>query len=267
MSSSGHAEVGVHDPRELVARLFELADYVVPFAVGVAANLRVADHLADRPLDVDELAARTGSNPSALYRVLRALAAKGVFAETSRRVFSLTPLADFLRSDHPHSVRELFLITDVMRSDLAAFAEIEFSVRTGESAFERAHGEEFWAYLSARPDEQRGFDALMAAITRVEFEAVAPAYDWAQFDMVVDVGGGNGAFLGALLGRHPHMKGVLFDAAAVVERVDPILDDPELATRCEVVAGDFREGVPPGGTCTCSSGSSTTTTTSPPARS
>ncbi|MEY9928676.1 hypothetical protein ABH926_003315 [Catenulispora sp. GP43] len=224
-------------------RLFELADIIVPFAISVAADLRLADLLADGPLPAAELARRAGADPDALHRMLRALAGKDIFAETAPGVFGLTPMSELLRSGHPLSFRKLFHTVD---ADVLAFAHLGDSVRTGGPAFDLVHGEEFWSYLAARPSDARIFDELMAAFTELELRAVLPVYDWESLGTVIDVGGGNGALLAGLLARHTNLHGVLYDLPEVVGAAAPVLAAAGVAERCEVVGGSFYDKVPPG---------------------
>lgn len=229
---------------ESIMRLFELGDIIVPFAIGVASELEIADSLAAGPRSVEELADAAKAHPDALYRVLRALAAKGIFTEVGVRTFALTPMAELLRGDHPLSLRKLFLTS---QADVSAFAHLGDSVRTGEPAFDLVHGEEFWSYLARRPAESAVFDELMSAFTALELQAVLPVYDWASLGTVVDVGGGNGALLAGLLARHPTLRGVLFDLPDVVGGAAPVLAEAGVANRVTVVEGSFYESVPPGG--------------------
>jgi hypothetical protein len=229
--------------RDLMLRLFELADIIIPFAIGVAADLRIADRLVEGPRTADELAAESRTHPEALYRLLRALASKEIFREEPTGTFALTPMADLLRSKHPLSLRRLFLTVD---ADVAAFAHIGYSVRTGEPAFDHVHGEEFWSYLATRPEASQQFDELMAGFTALEAQALLPAYRWGELGTVADIGGGNGALLAAILAGHPGMRGILFDLPAVVAGAGPVLAEAGVADRCEVIGGSFRDTVPPG---------------------
>lgn len=229
--------------QDAILRLFELADIIVPFAIGVVADLQIADLLIGGPATAEQLAAATETDERALYRLLRALASKGIFAETTVGEFALTPMAELLRDDHPLSLRRLFLTVD---ADVRAFADIGYSVRTGEPAFEHVHGEEFWNYLAARPADSAQFDELMGTFTSLEAKAVMPSYRWSDLRTVVDIGGGNGALLAELLANHLGMRGVLFDLPTVVAAAGPVLAKAGVTDRCDVVAGSFREEVPAG---------------------
>jgi hypothetical protein len=219
--------------KELVDR-FKLAQ-----AVYVAAELGLADLLAGGPRPCDELAAETGTHPPTLYRLLRALAAGGLFREEANGVFSLAPLGGALRADAQPSLRDWVL--HVARPlNWNTWSALLDSVRTGENAFVLVHGEDTWSHRAARPGEQEAFDRGMAALTRRLDAALLEAYDFGRFGTVVDVGGGNGALLSALLAANPGMRGVLFDQPHVVAGA-------QVGDRCETVGGDFFEAVPAGG--------------------
>lgn len=224
-------------------RLTELADYFVPFTIRAVCELGIADLLAGGPSHVDDLAARSGAHAPSLYRALRALASKEIFTEVRERTFALTPLAELLREDHPLSLRDAYLL---MPADVAAWARMDHTLRTGEPAFDHVHGEHLWDYLAARPDDGARFDRGMQAMTRGELRAIAAAYDWGSLGTVVDVGGGNGAFLAALLARHPALRGKLFDLPHAVANAAPLLAEAGAAERCEIVTGSFFDAIPAG---------------------
>ena len=231
-------------PVESMQRL--IAGSHVSQAISVAATLGISDLLADGPRASDELAAATDTHPPSLYRLLRALAAVGVFHEEDGRRFSLTPTGDLLRSDAPGSVRgwAAFLGRPYIRESWSA---LEHSVRTGENAFEHVHGTDVWSYRAERPDESEIFDHAMQSITGGVNKALVAAYDFGRFGTVVDVGGGNGALLAGLLAANPQLRGVVFDQEHVVANAGPVLAAAGVADRCEIVSGSFFEEVPRGG--------------------
>jgi len=213
--------------------------YQLSQAIHVAAALGIADLVADGPRSSDELAAATDTNPRALYRLLRALAAFGLFHEDDDRRFSLTELGDPLRSDAPESVAGWAAFVG-RRNIRDAWSALEESIRTGENAFELEHGVSVWEYRGQHLEESEIFDRAMASSSQVVIRSLVEAYDFGQFETIVDVGGGNGTLLAALLAEYAGLKGVLFDQAHVVENVD-------LGERGRVVAGSFFESVPEGG--------------------
>jgi O-methyltransferase domain len=226
-----------------VFRLTELADYIIPFTIRAICDLGVADHLVDGPRTVEELAAATGSHPPSLHRALRALASKGIFTETEPGTFDLTPLAQPLRGDHPVSLRAAY---PLLVPDIEAWAVFDHSIRTGEAAFDQVYGEGYWTYMGAHADDSARFDASQQAATRLELRTVLPAYGWDELGTVVDVGGGNGTFLGGILARFPAMRGTLFDLPHVVAGAHERLADYGVADRCDVVGGSFFEKIPEG---------------------
>lgn len=229
-------------PQDQVARL--ASGYWHTQAIYVAAKLAVADLLADGPKSPDELAAATGSHPRALYRLLRALASLGIFAEDAAGRFALTPMADCLRSDVPGSVRALC----IMRGEwqYAAWGQLLHNVQIGECAFEKVFGEPLFDHLAAHPEKGTLFDAAMTGVHGRETQAMLDTYDFAGIGVLADIGGGNGEVIASVLAKHPTVRGVLFDRPAVVERAKGNLSAAGVADRCEVVAGDFLAAVPGG---------------------
>jgi O-methyltransferase domain/Dimerisation domain len=213
--------------------------YQLSQAIHVAAVLGIADLLADGPRSSDELAAATETDQRALYRLLRALAAFGLFEEDEQRRFSLTELGDPLRTDAPESVAGWAAFVG-RRNIRDAWSSLLESIRTGENAFKLAHGISVWEYRAQNREEGEIFDRAMASSTQVVTRSLIEAYDFGRFGTIVDVGGGNGSLLRALLAEYPGLNGVLFDQPHVVEGVD-------LGERGRVVAGSFFESVPEGG--------------------
>jgi hypothetical protein len=213
--------------------------YQLSQAIHVAAVLGIADLLADGPRASDELAAATETNPRALYRLLRALAAFGLFHEDTDRRFSLTELGDPLRTDAPESVAGWAAFVG-RRNIRDAWSSLEESIRTGGNAFELAHGVSVWEYRSRNLEESELFDRAMASSSKLVIRSLLDSFDFGRFRTIVDIGGGNGTLLAALLAAYPNLNGVLFDQPHVVEGVD-------LGERAQVVAGSFFESVPEGG--------------------
>jgi O-methyltransferase domain/Dimerisation domain len=225
----------VTDERTELSRL--LSAYRISQAIHVAAVLGIADLFADGPRSVDELAESTATHPDTLYRLLRALAGAGVFTETDERRFASNPLGDGLRSDAPGSLRDMAILLGQPYL-WTPWSHLLDSVRTGENAFRHVHGESVWDYREAHPEESAVFDRAMAAGTAAVDRALIDAYDFSRFRSIVDVGGGTGALLRALLAAYPNLHGVLFDRPHVVNGVR--------IERGEVVAGSFFESVPAG---------------------
>jgi hypothetical protein len=234
---------------ELVAERMALQRLVNGFQVSQAlhalVHLGVADVLGSGPLPADELARRTGTQAGPLYRLLRAAAAVGVLDERAGQVFALTPLGDGLRSDAPMSVggwaRHIGLpyFWDV-------WSHLSDAVRTGEHAFRTVHGTDVWTYRVGRPEESAIFSQAMTSLAGMSGHLALQAYDFGRFQRIVDVGGAHGALIAAILARHPHVRGVLFDQPHVVAGAAEVLSAAGVAERCEVVGGSFFEEVPSG---------------------
>lgn len=208
----------------------------------VAARLGVADRAAAGPFSAGELAAETGADPDALFRVLRALASLGVLTQDADDRFGPTFASERLRPGSPGSSHALVLSYGEAWW-WSAVGGLHESVMTGETAFDRLHGEPLFDWLAAHPEASEAFDANMTAMTAVEAQAVVAVAELPQTGTVVDVAGGRGTLLAAVLRSRPGLRGVLFDQPHVVGKAGSLLDD--VADRCEVVAGSFFEAIPP----------------------
>ncbi len=220
--------------------------YQVSQAIHVAATLGIADLLKDGPRTSDDLAAATGAHAATLYRLLRALASVGVFHEGEGRRFTLTPLGDGLRTDTPEPVGGWAAFIG-RPPHWQAWGDLLHGVISGENPFRHVHGADIWEFRAQHPQEGAAFNRAMTADARRNAEAVLAAYDFGRFRRVVDVGGGQGALLAAILARHSGARGVLFDLPHVVPSAQPMLNAAGVADRCEVVGGDFFQSVPAGG--------------------
>jgi SAM-dependent methyltransferase len=212
-------------------------------AIYVAAKLGIADQLQDGPRDSAELAEIVGAHPDALHRLLRALAGFGIVAADDDRCFSLTPLGELLCSGAPRSVRPFALWSGGV--SYQAFGALEHSVRTGGPAFEHLFGQEFFTYLAQHPESGDVFDEMMSRHTTPVAGAVA-GYDLSGVDVVVDVGGGRGELLAAILGAHPTIRGVLVDQPRVLDDARRVFERAGVADRCTSVVGDIRWALPVG---------------------
>jgi len=226
------------------ARLQHLiTGYWVSAAIGVAAELGLADLLADGPHSSTDLAAATGSQPAALFRLLRTLASVGLFAEVEPGCFALTEMGALLRQDHPESLHG-FTRYAYGNRQWYLFGDLRYSVETGQPAGPHVFGasnHESW--MQQRPI----FDAAMRSTTAQVMGAVVHAYNFSQCRTVVDVGGGHGALLTAILSATPGLRGILLDLPGVAEGAKPHLAAAGVLDRCEVVGGDMFTEVPSGG--------------------
>ena len=228
------------------AELAAMADLVTPMAVRVAATLRIADHIARGLRTASELAEAADADVDALDRLLRHLAAQEVLSRDESGRYGLTARGEALRDDHPSGMRAMLDIESAIgRADLS-FVQLLRSVRTGEPAFPVQFGRPFWDDLSADPARTASFDAQMSLDVAGDASAIVSAYDWGSLGHVVDVGGGNGALLTAMLSEHPALRGTVFDQPDTAEAARKALRAAGLADRSDVVAGSFFDPLPPG---------------------
>ncbi|MFF4053332.1 methyltransferase [Streptomyces chartreusis] len=212
-------------------------------AVHMAAELRIADHVAAGPVGSARLAEVTGTHEQSLYRLLRLLASVGLFTETAPRTFATTPKANALRSDVPGSLRPFVLHT--LGVLYPAWGEMAHSIHTGEEAFTKAFGEPVWRYHADRAEANDLMNQVMSRESEVMIDDLVAAYDFSSFGTVVDVGGGEGALIAGVLAGTPGLRGIVFDQPHVVS--DALLRTAGLADRAEAVGGDFFDSVPEGG--------------------
>jgi O-methyltransferase/methyltransferase family protein len=222
--------------------------YWVSRLIYVAARLELADRLKDGPRTVEELATAAGVEASALYRVLRALASVGVFAETKGRRFKLTPLAATLQKAVPGSMHG-FALMIIEKHMWDAWEQLLHGVKTGEMVFLKAHGVPFFQYLEKHPEDLKVFGESMTSLSGTENPAIAAAYKFSALRTLVDVGGGHGSLLATVLKANPKLKGVLFDLPSVTAGAeqDRHVTAKGIAGRCTIESGDFFDSVPKGG--------------------
>ena len=222
-----------------------LAGAWVSQALYVVAELAIADLLAGGPKTAAELADATGADPGALSRVLRALATLGVFSIDPAGRCAHTPVSRYLQSDRPDSLRPLARMrgTGWFWRTWGAFL---YSVQTGRPAFRRANGASFFEYLAGHPEAAELFHHAMTRRSATIAQAVIAAYDFSALTRLVDVGGGHGVLLSAILRATPQLHGVLFDLPEVIAaaRHSPVL--AAVIDRCTLAAGDFFTGIPNG---------------------
>ena len=211
----------------------------------VVAKLGIADLIKDGPKNSEELANDVGVHPRNLYRVLRALASLGIFAETTDGKFQLTPKAEPLQSNVPGSVRALATIMGE-KWLWRPWGELLHTVKNGQPSFDRIFGMDFWEYLASDREAGETFNQGMTDRSATELTLVLAAYDFSDRSKIVDVGGGQGALINGILKAYPQMHGVLFDLPHVVKEARAVAEAEGIADRCEIVGGSFFEGVPTG---------------------
>ncbi|MDN4988472.1 methyltransferase [Bradyrhizobium sp. WYCCWR 13022] len=222
-----------------------ISGFVPARLVFLAAELGLADLIAGGTMTAEGLARRTGTHAPSLKRMLRALCAYGVFEETTPGVFALCPMGNQLRSDVPSSLRNFARFFPDQRS-WKCLGEIEHTIRTGETGMSREFGIDSFEWLDQHPKEAAIFNAAMADNTKLVARSATAAYDFSASRVIMDVGGGNGTFLAAILRSAPAASGMLFDLPAGVRDADSILRNAGVANRCKVIAGDFFQSVPAG---------------------
>jgi len=209
-------------------------------ALAVAAELGVPGLLAEGPLRVDELASRTNTNASALFRLLRALESTGIFTQISPRVFGNTPSSECLRKDVPGSQWSLVL-QNLFKGNgpFEAWDDLEYSVKTEMPSLDKIYGHDYWELLRRNPQANAANNGAMRSASVAMTPAVTAAYEWSQFPVIADIGGGIGTQLVSILDASPSSKGILFD--------QPHLGAESIShNRMEVIGGDFFKSVPRG---------------------
>jgi hypothetical protein len=217
--------------------------YIVSRSIFVVAELGIADLLKDGAMTAEELAEMTGANPNILYRLLRILAGEGVFNVEPGRSFSLTPLSQALRTDVADSVHAYIVMKHEL--EFPPLMDILHTVRTGEPAFVETFGKPAFEYLTENPGPAARFHAAMTAGHGNEDGVLAEALDFSGATHVVDVGGGNGSLLSAILNRHEHLTGTLLELEPAVAAARSGVGGS--LPRCDLVVGDFLEEVTAGG--------------------
>jgi hypothetical protein len=214
--------------------------------VYVAAELGLADRLADGPKTADQLAGPTGTHAPSLYRFMRSLANLGILTEDRGRRFGLTPLGQALRTGAPGAARSSIL-TIASEWWARGFNQLLYSVQSGKSGFEKALGMPIFDFLAQNPEDASLFSETMIGFHGAEPPAVAAAYDFSGRSTVVDVGGATGHLLTTILAAYPNTRGILFDLPHVVRDAPALIESRGLTDRVTIQSGSFFETVPAGG--------------------
>jgi len=229
---------------EAVQHVFQLmTGHIVASAVNIAARLGLSDRLAGGPRSADALAQECGVNADALYRVMRALASLGLYDEPAARTFALTPAGAAL-CDGPVRWMALWIAGEF---NLKVYANAMHSVKTGEPAVASTVGAPVFEYFASQPELSKVFNDAMTGFSAAVVPAVLEAYDFTGIGTLVDVAGGHGGILTAILKKYPAMKGVLFDLEHVIAGARASIEAQGLADRCSTASGDFFKAVPAGG--------------------
>jgi ubiquinone/menaquinone biosynthesis C-methylase UbiE len=232
-----------HDAAQEIFKV--ISGFWLSRAVQVAATLRVPDYVNEMGTAVEEVAAKTGSDVTAMYRLMRALSSFGIFRELEGRRFTSTHTSDILRSDMPGSLRAT-VMTELGLVHYSSWGQLLDSVRTGEIAFDRVHGADVWTYFGQHPDIAKTFNESMTHVTEVILRGVHEVYNFSRYRTVADVGGGQGRLLASILNANRHARGVLLDAPSVIDQARRLLAEDPAMPRIEFIAGDFFKEVPEG---------------------
>lgn len=213
--------------------------------VGVAVQLKLPDAIGDHERSAEELASEYDTPPQTMNRLLRALAALEVLTENSPGRFTLTQVGSLLRTDRPDSMHAFTRI----RTDPAimqSWQRLDFSVRTGRTAFDEVFGTDFFSHLKIQSAMSALFNAAMSAGTRAVADTLPSHYDFGRFHTVADIGGGDGTLIAAILAEHPPLRGILFDSAEGLTQAEDTLGQAAVSDRCVIEVGDFFTAVPSG---------------------
>jgi hypothetical protein len=216
----------------------------ITYSLSGVARLGVADHMSNKASPVEDLATKTGAHAPSLYRAMRMLASLGVFKESPKRHFALTPVGELLKTDAPVSLRYLAMMFGEEFST-RAYAHFTDCLRTGGDGVTAAYGKDIWQVLAEHPEQCQVFQNAMSASSSGSVPAIVEAYDFAGIKRIADVGGGHGFLLGSILRANPALKGVLFDRPEVVQSL-PKGAFSGLDGRTTVEGGSFFERVPDG---------------------
>lgn len=222
-----------------------LGGFAVSQMLYVAARLNLADHLDRGPMGIDDLAVECSAKPEPLRRVVRALAAFGVFRIDEDGEVSNTALSEYLRMQMRGSLHDLAITYG--EEQYTAMGELYEAVKRGGSAFERVYRKPLFTYLTHNPDAANAFYGAQNAMAAQAAEGVVDVYDFSEAGTVVEVAGGRGHLIRAVLRLNPLARGVLFDSGGAVRRARAAMRRDGLEERCEVLSGDLFESVPGGG--------------------
>ncbi len=232
----------IHTPPQALLQM--LAGAIVTQAIHAAAMLNLADLVKDGPKSLQELSAEVGIPGRSLIRLLRALVTAGVFREVESELFGQNELSYLLRSDIPHSMRDIAL----MYGDEWQWRPWEallYSLHTEKPAFEHLYGMSLWQYFQqCNPRSGQIFDSAMTNLANLVNVSIASSYNFSQFSTLADIGGGEGSLLRTILRMHPTLKGILFDQPAVLEKARDQFNQEGLAARCTFVPGTFLKDIP-----------------------
>lgn len=227
-------------------QLWTTADLMTPMALRVAATLGVADRVREGLRTATEIGTKVGADPDALDRMLLHLVSINVLDRDELGRYSLTPRGETLCDGHPSGLRRLLDIDGALgRADLSA-VQLLHSIRTGEAGFPVMYGRSFWEDLASDPERTMLYDRQMGSDVALWAPLVISSYDWGSLGHVVDVGGGNGTLMAALLQAFPRLRGAVFDRQVTTEEALATFEAAGVAERASIISGNFFERLPSG---------------------
>ena len=210
-------------------------------AMGALVRSNVPDHLDQGPLTASELAQLAGMNALSLTRTLRALTAFGTFHEVSPGVFANNSVSDLFRNQGGLRNTALFYTSDHFRKSAVALGH---SVETGEPATPYVFGKSIWQIMQEDPEMGETFNRCLAELRGDEHRQIANAYDWTGAKTVLDVGGGVGSLLAAILEKQPGLCGILLEQPSVLPQAEQLLSERNIRERCKLIGGSFLDPIP-----------------------
>lgn len=229
---------------ETTLKMFEiLGGMWIAGCVKAAAELNIADFLAEGPKTISQLSKVTYSNENQLYRIMRALSSVGIFTETGNKTFILNELGATMQSGVPGTVKDFILAN--LTEHFPGFMELTYSVQTGKVPFEYVHGMNLWEYYKKNPELGNNFGRGMTGLSNMELDGIIKNYNFSPYKTIVDVGGGNGIMMYTILNSAPESSGIIFDESYVTETTAGCIPE-NLKNRCSVAVGSFFEKVPEG---------------------
>ena len=227
-------------------KLVELASaHILSQAIHVAARLNIAECLVVAgPCSIEALAMYTHTNTDALYRLLRLLASHEIFYEEEKNVFSLTPLAELLLADHPQSLKVWLINHDGAENRWRSYAHMIYSIKTGKAAFNALYGKGYFDSIAENPEQAALFDEGMQNIADQENNGIVTSYNFSNYKMIADIGGGKGGLLAEILKTNLSVYGILYDLPHVISAASDYLLKQNSEKRFTCLAGSFFEEIP-----------------------
>lgn len=211
--------------------------------IHAAVEHQILDALGKEPMNLTRLAQERGLSEEILHRLMKALCSLDVVRETKDREYVIAPMGEILQTDHPYSLRSHVLWFS--REGYRTMGGLSESIKTGKTVFPSLYGgNSLYMHLDKNKKSAEIFDSTMTEATRGLWPFVLADCDFSSFKHIVDIGGGEGQVIRAILEKYPDMRGTLFDQPSVIEKARP---DSELLKRCDLVAGDFFKSIPDNG--------------------